>query len=88
MQMLYLRYYVGGHAELSAADVWSLDNMVTSQEGGAITPNHMQVVQGYLIDAMREMKIDEASITGVTCLHPRAKQPRGAMLTLRFLCKV
>ena len=67
LQTLYLRYLIGGHAELSAADVCSLDDRVTSQEGGAITLHQMRVVQGYLIDAMREMKIDEVSITGVTC---------------------
>ena len=62
--MLYLRYSVGGQAELSAADVVSLDDMVTANEGGAITLSMMRLLQEYLVDAMREMKIDEARIAG------------------------
>eukprot|EP00891_Asterochloris_glomerata_P003527 jgi/Astpho2/3527/Aster-06440 len=64
-QMLYMRYLIGGRAELSAADVCSLDDMVTAQEGGAITLDQMRVVQGHLIDAMREMKFDKASLARV-----------------------
>ena len=72
--MLYLRYSVGGQAELSAADCVSLDNMVTAQEGGALSHNMARVVQAYLIGAMREMKINEASIDEVTCSEAEAKQ--------------
>ncbi len=86
MQMLYMRYLIGGRAELSAADVCSLDDMVTAQEGGAISLDQMRVVQGHLIDAMREMKFDKASIARVVrLLRTRAKQPRywhEAMLVL------
>ena len=65
--MLYLRYSIGGQAELTAADCVSLDDMVTAQEGGAVTLSMMRLLQGYLIDAMREMKFDEARAAGVPC---------------------
>ena len=65
--MLYLRYSVGGQAELNAADCVSLDDMVTAKEGGAISLSMMQLLQGYLIDAMREMKVDEARVAGLPC---------------------
>ena len=61
VQMLYLRYSVGGQAELNAADCVSLDDMVTAQEGGALTLSMMLLLQSYLIEAMRELKVDEAS---------------------------
>ena len=64
MQMLYLRYSVGGQAELNAADCVSLDDMVTAQEGGAVTLSMMRLLQEYLIEAMREMKVDEARSAG------------------------
>ena len=63
--MLYLRYIVGGQTELSAAETLSLDDTATGQEGGTITRDRVRVVHGYLIDTMREMKIDEASIAEV-----------------------
>ena len=65
--MLYLRYSVGGQAELNAADCVSLDDMGTANEGGAISLSMMQLLQGYLIDAMREMKVDEARVAGLPC---------------------
>ena len=66
--MLYIRYIVGGQAELSAAETLSLDDMATGQQGGTITRERVRVVHGYLIDAMREVKIDEASIAKVALL--------------------
>ncbi len=75
--MLYLRYAVGGQAELSAAEFVSLDDILNAHEGPIITPEMGRVVQEYLIDAMREMKIDEASIAGVTCLSAWVKQAKG-----------
>ncbi len=67
--MLYLRYAVGGQAELSAADTLSLDDTASGQEGGpTIKVNIARVVHEYLIDAMREVKIDEASIAKVALL--------------------
>ena len=75
--MLYIRYIVGGQAELSAAETLSLDDMATGQQGGTITRERVRGVHGYLIDAMREVKIDEASIAGVTCLSAEAKQAKG-----------
>eukprot|EP00891_Asterochloris_glomerata_P003528 jgi/Astpho2/3528/Aster-06441 len=71
-QMLYLRYSVGGQAELSAADCVSLDDMVTGQEGSAITLSMMRLLQEYLIDAMQEMKVDKARIAGVPCQNADA----------------
>lgn len=72
LQMLYLRYSVGGQAELSAADCVSLDDMVTAQEGSAITLSMMRLLQEYLIDAMQEMKVDKARIAGVPCQNAEA----------------
>ena len=76
--MLYLRYAVGGQAELSAADTLALDDMASRQEGGpAIKVNIARVVHEYLIDAMREVKVDEASLDEVTCLNAEAGQGQG-----------
>ena len=77
LQMLYVRYSVGGQAELSAADCVSLDDMVTAQEGAAITLSMMQLLQGYLIDAMREIKVDKVRIPGVPCYCMPSKQAKG-----------
>ena len=60
MQMLYMRYLIGGPAELSAADCVSLDDMVTAQEGSAMTLSMIRSLQEYLIDAMQDMKVDQA----------------------------
>ena len=60
--MLYVRYYIGGQAGLSAAEILSLDNKATGQEDGTITPDRVRVVHEYFIDTMREMKFDQASI--------------------------
>eukprot|EP00891_Asterochloris_glomerata_P003529 jgi/Astpho2/3529/Aster-06442 len=69
LKMLYLRYAVGGQAELSAADTLSLDDTASGQEGGpTIKVNIARVVHEYLTDAMREVKIDEASIAKVALL--------------------
>ena len=76
--MLYLRYAVGGKAELSAADTLALDDMASGQEGGpAVKVNMVRVVHEYLIDAMREVKVDQASTAGVACLDVEAKQAQG-----------
>ena len=74
--MLYVQFIVGGPAELSAADILSLDDKATGQEGGTLGPDRVRVVQEYLIDSMRELKVDEASIAGVTCLNAEAKQAK------------
>ena len=74
LQMLFVRYIVGGQAELSAADILSLDDKATGQEGGTIGPVRLRVVHKYLIDTMRELKVDEASTVGVMCLNADATQ--------------
>ena len=76
LQMLYLRYAVGGQAELSAADTLALDDMASRQEGGpAVKVNIARVVHEYLIDAMREVKVDEASLDEV---NAEAEQGQGS----------
>ena len=77
MQILYIRYLIGGQAELSAADCVSLDDMVTAQEGGVMTLSIMRSLQEYLIDAMQEMKVDQACIAGVPSYDAEAKQAKG-----------
>ena len=75
--MLYMRYIVGGQAALSAAETLSLDDMATGQEGGTITCDRVRVVHKHLIEAMWEMKIDEASIAEMTWLSAEARQAKG-----------
>ena len=72
-----MRYIVGGQAELTAADTVALHETVSKQEGRpTITLERVRLVQEYLIDAMREIGIDQASIAGVTCLDAEAKQAK------------
>ena len=76
MQMLFMRYIIGGQAELSAGETLSIGNIATGQEGGNIARDRVRLVHEYLIDAMQEMKVDKASIAGVACLSAEAKQAK------------
>ena len=75
--MLYIRYLIGGQAELSAADCVSLDDMVTAQEGGVMTLSAIQHLQVYLIDAMQEIRLDKARIARVPSYNAEARQAKG-----------
>eukprot|EP00891_Asterochloris_glomerata_P003530 jgi/Astpho2/3530/fgenesh1_pg.00057_%23_16_t len=75
-KMLFMRYIIGGQAELSAGETLSIGNIATGQEGGNIARDRVQLVHEYLIDAMQEMKVDKASIAGVACLSAEAKQAK------------
>ena len=75
--MLYFRYLIGGQAELSAADCVFLDDMVTAQEGGVMKLGVLQHLQVYLIDAMRQISVDQARNARVPSYDAGAKQAKG-----------